>query len=37
MAEKTYIYVGAEASGLYRMEAGTNQWQVLTSGMPPSP
>jgi photosystem II stability/assembly factor-like uncharacterized protein len=37
MAEKTYIYVGAEASGLYRQEAGHNQWQTLTDGMPPSP
>lgn len=37
MAEKTYIYVGAEASRLYRMEAGINQWQALTNGMPPAP
>ncbi len=37
MAEKTYIYVGAEASGLFRQEAGGNQWQALTDGMPPSP
>ena len=31
------ISVGAAASGLYRKEAGTNQWQTLTDGMPPSP
>jgi photosystem II stability/assembly factor-like uncharacterized protein len=37
MAEKTYIYVGAEASGLYRKEAGHHQWQALTDGMSPSP
>jgi photosystem II stability/assembly factor-like uncharacterized protein len=37
MAEHTYIYVGAEASGLYRREAGHHQWQTLTDGMPPSP
>jgi photosystem II stability/assembly factor-like uncharacterized protein len=37
MAEKTYVYVGAESSGLYRMEAGVNQWQALTDGMPLSP
>jgi len=37
MAEKTYMYVGAEASGLYRKEAGDHQWQELTNGMPPSP
>jgi photosystem II stability/assembly factor-like uncharacterized protein len=36
MAEKTYVYVGAEASGLYRIEVGVNQWQALTDGMPPS-
>jgi photosystem II stability/assembly factor-like uncharacterized protein len=37
MAEKTFIYVGAETSGLYRMEAGINQWEELTNGMPPAP
>jgi photosystem II stability/assembly factor-like uncharacterized protein len=37
MAEKTFVYVGAEASGLYRKEAGDQQWQALTTGMPPSP
>src|SRR5215510_11617503 len=37
MAEKTYIYVGAEASGLYRKEMGDHQWQALTNGMPPAP
>jgi photosystem II stability/assembly factor-like uncharacterized protein len=36
MTEKTYIYVGAEASGLYRMEAGISQWEALTNGMPPA-
>ena len=37
MADKTYIYVGAEASGLYRKEAGDLQWQLLTNGLHPSP
>jgi photosystem II stability/assembly factor-like uncharacterized protein len=37
MAEKTYIYVGAEASGLYRKAAADDSWQALTQGMPPSP
>ena len=37
MTEKTYVYIGAEASGLYRKETGANQWQALTNGMPPSP
>jgi hypothetical protein len=35
--ETTSIYVGAESSGLSREEAGVNQWQALTDGMPPSP
>ena len=37
MADKTNVYVGAEAHGLYRKEAGDRQWQPLTNGMPPSP
>jgi photosystem II stability/assembly factor-like uncharacterized protein len=37
MAEKMYVYVGAEASGLYRKEVSADQWQALTDGMPPSP
>jgi hypothetical protein len=37
MAEKTYIYVGAESSGLSREEAGVNQWQALTDGCRPPP
>ena len=36
MADKTYVYVGAEASGLYRKEAGDGQWQQLIDGMRPS-
>ncbi|MFQ6026621.1 MAG: WD40/YVTN/BNR-like repeat-containing protein [Dehalococcoidia bacterium] len=37
MADKTLVYVGAEANGLYRKEAGDSNWQQLTEGMPPSP
>jgi photosystem II stability/assembly factor-like uncharacterized protein len=37
MADKTYVYVGAEANGLYRKEASDKQWQQLTNGLPPSP
>lgn len=37
MADKTCVYVGAEASGLYRQEAGESEWQALTEGLPPSP
>lgn len=36
MADKTLIYVGAEASGLYRKEAGDDRWENLTRGMAPS-
>ena len=37
MAEKTLIYVGAEADGLYRKEANDASWGKLSSGLPPSP
>jgi photosystem II stability/assembly factor-like uncharacterized protein len=37
MADKTLIYLGAEASGLYRKEAADARWEQLTNGMPPSP
>ena len=37
MADKTLVYAGAEASGLYRKEAGDEGWEELTNGMPPSP
>ena len=36
MAGKTLIYVGAEASGLYRKEAGDDGWENLTRGMAPA-
>ena len=36
MADHTLIYVGAEASGLYRKEAGESRWENLTRGMAPS-
>ena len=37
MAGRTLIYVGAEADGLYRKEAGDSRWEKLVKGMPPSP
>ena len=37
MAGKSLIYLGAEAHGLYRKEAGDANWEMLTDGMPPSP
>ncbi len=37
MADRTLIYVGAEADGLYRKEASDSRWEKLSSGMPPSP
>ena len=36
MAGKTLIYVGAEAEGLYRKEAGDDHWEKLTEGLAPS-
>jgi photosystem II stability/assembly factor-like uncharacterized protein len=37
MADETYIYVGAEAHGLYRKKASDTRWEHLTNGMPPMP
>ena len=37
MAGKTFVYVGAEADGLYRKEHNDSQWTKLSKGMPPSP
>ncbi len=37
MAGKTFVYVGAEADGLYRKEAGDTRWEKLAKGMPPQP
>lgn len=37
MPNKTLIYVGAEADGLYRKEASDSRWEKLSKGMPPSP
>lgn len=37
MAEKTLVYVGAEANGLYRKEASNGDWEQLSNGLPPSP
>ena len=37
MAGQTLIYVGAEACGLYRKEAGNGEWTELAEGLPPSP
>ena len=37
MPDTTYLYVGAESSGLFRKEAGDDSWEQLTDGMPPRP
>ena len=38
MADKTLIYVGAEAGHLYRKEAGQTNWEdMVSNGLPPSP
>lgn len=33
----TYIYAGAETSGLYRLAPGREDWEELTNGLPESP
>jgi photosystem II stability/assembly factor-like uncharacterized protein len=30
----TYVYAGAESSGLYRLSPGSDQWEKLTRGLP---
>ena len=30
----TYVYVGAESGGLYRMAPGSDRWEELTNGLP---
>ena len=34
---QTYVYVGAENSGLYRLNPGSDHWQELTHGLPENP
>ena len=36
-SNNTYVYVGAESSGLYRLSPGAEQWQELTQGLPAEP
>ena len=33
-SNNTYVYVGAESSGLYRLSPGSDQWEELTNGLP---
>jgi photosystem II stability/assembly factor-like uncharacterized protein len=33
----TYVYVGAESSGLYRRSPGSETWEELTNGLPENP
>ena len=33
----TYVYVGAESSGLYRLSPGAENWEELTNGLPANP
>jgi photosystem II stability/assembly factor-like uncharacterized protein len=37
MADKTLIYAGAEAHGLYRKTADAKHWEPLRGGLPPLP
>lgn len=36
-SHQTYVYVGAENSGLYRLNPGSDHWQELTNGLPENP
>ena len=36
-SNNTYVYVGAENSGLYRLSPGSSQWEELTNGLPADP
>ncbi len=33
----TYVYVGAESNGLYRLSPGSDRWEELTNGLPQDP
>ena len=33
----TYVYAGAETSGIYRLSPGSNEWEELTNGLPADP
>ena len=36
-SNNTYVYVGAEASGLYRLSPSSSRWEELTIGLPANP
>ena len=36
-SNNTYVYVGAEASGLYRLSPNSSEWEELTIGLPANP
>ena len=36
-SHNTYVYVGAESSGLYRLSPGADSWEELTNGLPENP
>ena len=33
----TYLYAGAETTGIYRLPPGSDRWEELTNGLPPDP
>jgi photosystem II stability/assembly factor-like uncharacterized protein len=37
MADKTLMFAGAEAHGLYRKATGDTRWEELSEGLPPQP
>ena len=36
-SNNTYVYAGAETSGIYRLSPGASQWEELTKGLPADP
>ena len=36
-SNKTYVYVGAETIGIFRLAPDSNQWEELTNGLPADP
>ena len=36
-SNNTYVYAGAESSGIYRLSPGSDRWQELTEGLPTDP
>ncbi len=36
-SNNTYVYAGAETTGIFRLSPGSNQWEELINGLPADP